>query len=97
MGVAALGVGALVAGGVEYGRGEVHDAVRTTPTDQAYVDHRPPGLALLGVGAVVLAGGVTMLVVDVIRMKQRRAGRPTGRMYPLWDDHSVGLEYSLRF
>lgn len=97
IGVAVLGVGGLVAGGVELGRGKVHDAVTKTPTERTYVDHRPPGLALLGVGAVVLAGGVTMLVVDLIRMKKRRADRPTGRVYPLWDDHSVGLKYSLRF
>jgi hypothetical protein len=97
IGVAVLGVGGLVAGGAELGRGKVYDADTKLPTERTYVEHEPPGLALLGVGAVVLAGGVTMLAVDLIRMKKRRAGRATGRVYPLWDDHSVGLAYSLRF
>lgn len=97
IGVAALGVAALIVGGVELSQGKVYEDVPGTPPEWPYVDHRPPGIALLGVGAVVLTGGVTMLVVDLIQMKKRRAGHLAGRVSPLWDAHSVGLEYSLRF
>jgi hypothetical protein len=97
IGVAVLGLGGLVAGGVELGRGKVHDDVPRLATYQTGFDHQPLGLALLGVGAVVLASGVTMLAIDSIRMKTRRAGRQTARVYPLWDAQSVGLQYSLRF
>lgn len=97
IGVAVLGVGALVAGGVELRRGKVYDDVQPTDGVRTFLDHGPPGVAMLGAGAVVLAGGVTMLVIDLIRMKQRRAGHLAGRVYPRWDDHSVGLEFSLRF
>lgn len=97
IGVAVLGVGGLAVGVVEFGRGKIYDDVQLYAWERPYVDHGPPGLALLGVGAVVLASGVTMLAVDVIGMKKRRVGRQTGRVYPLWDAQSVGLEYSLRF
>lgn len=97
IGFVVLGVGGLVAGGVELGRGKVRDNSRPSPLYWTGTNHQPLGRELLGVGAGVVAGGVMMLAVDLIRMKKRRAGRPTGRVYPLWDHHSVGLEYSLRF
>jgi hypothetical protein len=97
IGVVVLGVGGLVAGGVELGRGKVYDDVPRKPTYKTGFYHQPLGLALLGVGAVVLASGITMLAVDSIRMKKHRAGRQAGRVYPLWDAHSLGLGYSLRF
>jgi hypothetical protein len=96
IGAVVLGVGGLLAGGIELERGKVYDDPMRTPPVWTGTYHQPLGRAVLGVGAVVLAGGVTMLAVDLIRMKKRRDGRRAGRVYPLWDAHSVGLGYSLR-
>jgi hypothetical protein len=92
IGLAALGVGSIVAGGAELGRGKIYDDIVTT--ERAFVDHRPVGGALLGVGGVVLVAGVTMLVVDIVRSKQRRhAGLPV----PLLGPSIVGLGVAGRF
>jgi hypothetical protein len=96
IGAVLLGVGGFVAGGIELERGTVYDDPTRTPPVWTGTYHQPLGRAVLGVGAVVLAGGVTMLAIDLIRMKKRRDGRRAGRVYPLWDAHSVGLGYSLK-
>jgi hypothetical protein len=95
IGVAALGVGALVAGGVELGRGKVYDAVTQIETQRSFVDHRPVGGALLGVGAVVLAAGITMVIVDVVQAKKRRDR--TSLAVPLLGPNMVGLGFSGKF
>jgi hypothetical protein len=41
-------------------------------------DWRPPGYALIGVGAAMLVGGVTMLVVDELRCRRRGRCRSQG-------------------
>jgi hypothetical protein len=94
IGLAVLGVGTLVVGGVEFGRGKIYDDVSRVTTEASFVDHRPVGGALLGVGSVVLAAGVTMLVVDIIRSKKRRHA---GVTVPLLGPSIVGLGYTGQF
>jgi hypothetical protein len=95
IGVSVLGVGMLVVGGVELGRGRVFDDVTQSATERTGVDHRPVGGTLLGVGAVMLTAGVTMLVVDLVRSKKRR--QQAGLAHPLLGPNIVGLGYSARF
>jgi hypothetical protein len=96
IGVAVLGVGTLVAGGIELGRGKIFDDRSTgLETDSTFVDHRPVGGALLGVGAVVLAAGITMIVVDVVRAKKRRGS--AGVAVPLLGPSIVGLGFTGQF
>jgi hypothetical protein len=77
---------------VELGRGRIYDVV--VDTERTGVDHRPVGGALLGVGAVMLTAGVTMLVVDLVRSKKRQQA---GLAHPLLGPNLVGLGYSARF
>jgi hypothetical protein len=93
IGVSVLGVGMLVVGGIEFGRGRMYDDV--VDTERTGVDHRPVGGALLGVGAVMLTAGVTMLVVELVRSKKRR--QQAGLAHPLLGPNLVGLGYSARF
>lgn len=63
-----LGGAVVVAGAVMTARGVVQP-----PNDLLeHNDFRPPGYALLGVGSVVLATGLGLLVVDVVRCKKDR-------------------------
>jgi hypothetical protein len=94
IGLAVLGVGTIVAGGVELGRGTIYDDVSRVTTERSFVDHRPVGGALLGVGGVVLAAGVTMLVVDIVRSKKHRHA---GLAVPLLGPSIVGLGYTGQF
>ncbi len=95
IGVAGLGVGLLVGGGVELARGRVYDEVSRTPTRRTGVDHRPVGVALLSGGGVVLTAGVTMLVVNVVRTRQRR--ERTTAAVPLLGPEFVGLGLAGQF
>lgn len=96
IGVAVLGVGAMVAGGVELGRGKIYDDVSLGAVpDSTFVDHRPVGGALLGAGAVVLAAGVTMVIVDVVRAKKQR--KSAGIAVPLLGPRVVGLGFTGQF
>jgi hypothetical protein len=94
IGVSVLGVGMLVAGGVELGRGRIYDDVTQSVTERTGIDHRPVGGAMLGVGAVMLTAGVTMLVVDLVRSKKQRQA---GLVHPLLGPSIVGLGYAGRF
>ena len=96
IGVAVLGVGALVVGGVELGRGKIYDDVPTgSKLNSSFVDHRPVGGALLGAGAVVLAAGVTMVIVDVVRAKKQR--KSAAIAVPLLGPRVVGLGFTGTF
>lgn len=97
IGVAALGIGALVAGGVEFGRGKIYDDRTRIANELTFVDHRPVGGALLGVGGVVVAAGVTMLVVDLVRASKRRQQPHAGLAIPLLGPSMLGLGYSGQF
>ncbi|PRP89915.1 hypothetical protein ENSA5_70220 [Enhygromyxa salina] len=98
IGVAVLGLGATVAGAVELSRGRVYDQ----PADGlelGYVDHRPPGAVLLGVGVPVFVAGAAMLIADVVirSNKRKRRQEQTGTTYPLMGPDVVGLGYVRRF
>jgi hypothetical protein len=69
-GAVAIGLGGVmvVGGAILTARGEIpssNDLLGPT-------DFRPPGYALLGMGSAVLATGVALLVVDVVRCKKDR-------------------------
>jgi hypothetical protein len=96
IGATTLGIGVLIAGGVEFGRGRVYDELTQIPTEHTFVDHRPIGGALLGVGGVVIAAGVTMLVVDIVRSRKRQR-QQVGLAHPLLGPSIVGLGFSGRF
>lgn len=96
VGVAVVGIGALIGGGVELGRGQVYDEVPRTPTERTGVDHRPVGGALLGVGGVMVVAGVTLLVVDIVRSK-KRGREQLAHTHPLLGPTFVGLGYTGRF
>gem|GEM_PF-1621626 len=68
----ALGTGLGIAGVVELPRGVALGQSDATPfLDE--IDHRTPGLVLLGVGAAVFVAGAVMLGIDVgTRAKKRR-------------------------
>jgi len=95
IGAAALGLGLVVAGGVELGRGRVYSEATSRPTERTGFDHRPPGAALLGVGGAVLMAGVALLAVDLIRIKNRR--RQQAVAHPLAGPGLVGLGLTGRF
>jgi hypothetical protein len=96
--VAGLGIGVLIGGGVELSRGLVIDD--RLNEQRKRVDHRPPGYALVGVGATALVAGVVMLGVDLARQsKQRKAHAQAKRaqVFPILTPGSVGLGVVGRF
>jgi hypothetical protein len=95
IGISVLGVGVLAVGGVELSRGRIYDDVTQSATERTGIDHRPVGGTLLGVGAVMLTAGVTMLVVDLVRSKKRQ--QQAGLVHPLLGPSIVGLGYAGRF
>jgi hypothetical protein len=87
-----LGSALVVSGAILAARGRVdwgNDFIRD-------VDYRPPGYALLAVGSTVLATGITMLVVDVVRCERNREkcgerGRFSRRM--AWGSRRAGVRW----
>ena len=71
-----LGVGGIataIAGGVDLGRGEVLEDEPPQSGVDLYVDHRPRGRTLLGVGAGFLVVGAVLVGVDVgLRARKRK-------------------------
>lgn len=71
--IAGLGVvmGAIGAG--VWSKGEVIDSQEPSRAVVSGTDYRPPGIALVATGSVLLAGGVVMVVVDAVRARRARA------------------------
>lgn len=95
--VAGVGLGVMIGGGVEYGRGiEFEDAPDRTRTR---IDHQLPGGVLLGVGGAALIVGAVLLGVDLgKRAKQRKAARNTsGLVVPLLAPGTVGVGFVRNF
>jgi hypothetical protein len=71
-GVATAGAGAaaLITGGVMFARGE--RKLTDTPRFEEILDFRPPGVATMIVGGVVLSAGVAILGVQLARRKKTR-------------------------
>lgn len=73
IGVAVVGIGATIGGAVELSRGRVYDDGAETNDQRTGTDHRPPGYALIGIGAAAAIAGVVILAVDLSqRAKQRK-------------------------
>lgn len=95
---ATLGLGATIAGAVELSRGVVIESFGNEQRNR--IDHRPPGIALVGVGATALAVGLVILGVDLgVRAKKRKARTPRdqARLFPIIIRDSVGLGVSGAF
>ncbi|NJK31746.1 MAG: hypothetical protein HC927_04615 [Deltaproteobacteria bacterium] len=89
--VAGLGLGTMIAGGVELGRGVVIEG--GAEQTRTRIDHRTPGAALLGVGSAALVAGAILLGVDLgLRAKRRKqaAGAQT-LVLPIIGPEQVGL------
>ena len=96
IGVAVLGVGALVWGGVELSRGVVTDGLANE--QRRLVDHGPRGTALVGVGAASLVVGAVLLGVDLgLRSKQRKQARSNTAVAPFWTPGHAGISVAGRF
>jgi hypothetical protein len=96
--VGGLGIGALIGGGVELSRGLVID--ETTTTEDRRIDHRPPGYALIAVGATALVAGAVMLGVDLAAQSKKRKARAQAeraQVFPILTPESVGLGIVGRF
>jgi hypothetical protein len=100
IGVATLGLGAVVWGAVDLGRGRVYDNSHAgIGTRRPWTDFGPRGTALLGagIGGVVLGGA--LLVTDLaIRSKKRKSlGTSAGVVTPMLSPQSLGLGWTQRF
>jgi len=92
VGAASLGIGATIAGAVEISRGVVVESDGNEQRDR--IDHRSPGIALVGVGVTVMVVGLAILAVDLgVRAKKRKlqAPRAQTRLFPIFTHESVGL------
>ena len=99
IGVAALGLGATIAGAVELSKGKVYDPNTIDSPNPQFTDHQPAGRALLGVGIASVAVGVALLVTDVaIRAKKRRNRQTSARAYfPVIDGDVFGVGLIQKF
>ncbi|NJK31086.1 MAG: hypothetical protein HC927_00990 [Deltaproteobacteria bacterium] len=71
IGIAALGVGSTIAGTIELSRGLVRrDTSEGLELD--YIDHRPVGGALFGVGIAGMSVGAALLVADLVLRARKR-------------------------
>ena len=64
------------------------------------IDHRPPGLALVSVGAAALVTGVVMLGVDLGRQSRKRKARARATqalIFPTFTHEGAGLGISGKF
>lgn len=83
IGVAAAGTG-LVAGGAGawvWSKGKQVEPDSRNALDLRVTDYRPPGIALTVTGGVLFAGGVVLIVADVVGGRRRRA-RSTAMVVP---------------
>ena len=69
----ALGLGSAIAGAVLLGRGRVEEPVPGAMIE--FVDYRPPGRALLGVGLGLMVVGEILLAVDLSVLSRKRRAR----------------------
>jgi len=100
IGIAALGVGAVVWSAVDLSRGKVYD--QGADADQplrTWTDYTPRGRVWLGVGIGGVAVGGALLITDlVIRSKKRKQHeKPSGALVPLMPARGVGLGWVQRF
>jgi hypothetical protein len=94
IGIAALGLGATIAGAVELSRGKIYDEPTLTFGERTYVDHTIPGAVLVGLGAAAFAAGTAMLVVDVVARNKKQKNRAA---HPMLGPGVVGVGYIQRF
>lgn len=68
--VGSVGIGALIAGAIVYGRGRRPDHLPGTLEDRQGRDFGPPGIAVMVSGGAALAAGVALLIVDRARARK---------------------------
>lgn len=71
IGVAAVGVGALVGGGILFATGERVDSPTGRGPDLQGRDFGPPGVALMATGGAALVAGAVLIVLDRTRASKR--------------------------
>lgn len=98
IGVTVLGLGATIVGAVELSRGRVYDSPGDG-YDLSGTDHRPPGYALVGVGAAATVAGLVILGVDAGRRAKQRKQSTTSRalIIPSITPSGVGVGVIGRF
>ncbi|MFV8750465.1 hypothetical protein ACNOYE_07925 [Nannocystaceae bacterium ST9] len=98
IGVAALGLGATIAGAVELSKGKVYEQT-STGLSWEFEDHRPAGKALLGTGVAVMAVGVALLVTDTVIRARKRKNSDSGKraFFPVAGEGIVGAGFIQRF
>ena len=74
----ALGLGGAIAGAILLGRGRVEEPVPGAMIE--FVDYRPPGRALLGVGLGLMVVGEVLLAVDLSVLARKRRARATAEL-----------------
>lgn len=97
LGVAALGMGATIAGAVELSRGKIYDMPTTRVGERTFVDHRVPGAVLLGAGAAGLLAGAAMIITDVVTRDKRRHQQRARAAHPVLGPGVLGVGYIQRF
>lgn len=70
IGVAAVGAGALVSGGVLFAQGRRDDPSTAGLERREGLSFRPPGVALMATGSAALLAGAVLLVVDQARPRR---------------------------
>lgn len=91
IGLATLGLGVTIVGGVELGLGRRYSTAGTY--ELMGRDHRPAGYALLGIGGAVLITGAALLTADLVRRKRQRtaSARPSVRLVPMLSPNGAAL------
>ncbi len=76
-----------------WARGRAYDPGSLAAHELTGTDSRPPGYALLGVGAAVLVTGLVMVGVDVGRRAKQRKQREQGQavLVPYFSPTGVGV------
>jgi hypothetical protein len=96
--IAGLGIGTLIGGSIELSRGVVTES--SGEQDRKRTDHRPPGYALVGVGATALVAGIVMLGVDLAAQSKKRKARTKGertQVIPVLTPETIGIGVAGRF
>lgn len=92
--IGAVGIGTAIAGGYFLARGEVDETANPAGTNRS--DYSRPGIGLLAAGGALVATGVVLTVVGVLRTKKQKRKQST-RVLIDTSPNFAGLHVSGRF